>query len=409
MQSCPAGRPRRCTLAASLLGGILISLVSCAASGPSLPPPNVIAPTPIIASPKPVSPDPSRRPLDGAPPLTDVTAVAVSPAAVPSPDDLDAWVQRLAQQGVTLILLEIGTREHGPDTTRPAGGSDRLRRGVYFRTGWAETVRDVFGELVPAAHRQHLAVFAAVSLRHMNWVDPALGWMDRSFDPRLRRVAVSPALDLFHPAFQEYAVGLMTDLTETGIDGIVFRDDPPMGIYDGLSPYALRGFAHDFHVQLDLQRLFTAADSRGSGEPRYRPEFWQWVGWRSRERLRVMDRVVRAMQLKSPRADCAVEVHAEAVTDPVGALAMYGEDVLEAKRRCRYVVLTAEPESPNGLTRLASVMEQMATLLGSPQRMWLAVTPHQSGRSRRTTADIDGLGIPLGVGRIYLNAVPGVP
>ena len=65
-------------------------------------------------------------------------------------------------------------------------------------------VRDVFGQVVPVAHRRSIAVFAAIPLRQLDWLDSDLGWSDQAFDPGSRQLRRVEFQDVFNPAFQEY-------------------------------------------------------------------------------------------------------------------------------------------------------------------------------------------------------------
>ena len=307
-----------------------------------------------------------------------VTALAVAPQDVPPPDELEAWVQKLVQQGVTTVLLEIGS---GPAFAGMASEQERPA-GIYFRSQWATTIRDVFGELVPPAHQQGLSVFAAVSPRRMNWIDPTLGWLDRSYDVVHRQVRLSPYLDLFHPAFQEYLVGLLTDLADTGIDGILFQNDVALGAYDGFSAFGLRAFERAFQTRLDPAHLFagvsagqTATAGGGQSEP-YPPEFWRWMGWKARERVKILERLGRAMRLHGTALQLALEIHPQAITDPRAALIRYGEDVLEAKGRFQYLVVRSSSQSQaRGVSgnQRSAMIEQMKGLVGGAERIWMTV------------------------------------
>jgi hypothetical protein len=298
-----------------------------------------------------------------------VTALTVAPEDVPPPTELERWVQSLMQGGITMVLIDIGTSAGSNHTVSEDG---RRATGIYFRSQWADIIRDIFGELLPLAHQQGLSVFAAVSPRRINWIDPTLGWLDRSYDTVHRQLRLSPYVDLFHPAFQEYLVGLLTDLADTGVDGILFRNDVSLGPYDGFSAFGVRGFERDFHTRMDPAQFFTGTMSQP-----FPAEYWRWAGWKARERVKILDRLSRAMRLYGNTRHVAVEIHPEAVTDPRAALVRYGEDLLEAKRRFQYFLLRASSQasSPGVNGRQTSmIVEQMKGLLGSPDRIWTTMS-----------------------------------
>ena len=145
-----------------------------------------------------------------------VVALALTPPRVPAPVRPSNWLAGLVHDGINALVLPIG--ESHADAASQGEGR------VYFQTGWAPLRRDVFGEWVARARAQGLLVYASVSLRNMPWIDPALGWDDRRYDPSTRKLRSSESPDLLHPAFQEYLLGLLADVSFTGIDGILFRD-----------------------------------------------------------------------------------------------------------------------------------------------------------------------------------------
>ena len=344
---------------------------------------------------------------DSTPALRGVTALIVAPQDVPPVHELESWIQSLMQGGITMVLLDIGT---GMESNRMAPNNGRHAIGIYFRSQWAETIRDIFGELIPPAHQQGLVVFAAVSPRRINWVDPTLAWLDRSYDPVHRQLRTSSYLDLFHPAFQEYLIGLLSDLADTGVDGILFRNDVPLGPYDGFSAFGVRAFERDFHTRMEPDQLFTsvkparqgAALSDGLVQP-LSAEFWHWAGWKGRERLKILERLSHAMRLRGNTRHVALEIHPEAVTDPRAALVNYGEDLLEAKRRFQYFVLRLSAQAATSgvnAPQMFVALEQMKGLLGTSDRIWATIPMSPNGVGRLDTfsrADRAELGKDIGL------------
>lgn len=347
-----------------------------------------------------------------------LTAILIRAEHLPTLPIADAWLQGLTRAGVTTLVVEAGTRQPRP------------RAGVYFQTNLAVVVRDAFGPLVPVAHRNGLSVFAALTLRRMDWLDPQLGWADWVYDPTRAELQRSRDLDLFNPAFQEYLVALLTDLVRTGVDGVLFQADAPLGPTEGLSPFALRGFERDFGIKLEPARLYVRSDQNeastvpGAAQavevPRaqYAPEFWRWAGWKAREVLKVVQRLTRAMRAQAPKLRFALELHPESVTGPVDALVQYGEDLLEAKRvRFDYFLVASPPASgavisgtPTGPGAGATLATQMVRLIGEKERVWISV-PLPDGElaqlSDRLTPMLDRASLGSRIGLIYMgNRLP---
>lgn len=309
-----------------------------------------------------------------------------------------------------MLICETGT---GSESHLGSSANGHREAGVYFRSEWAPTVRDILGELVPSAHQHGLAVFAAFSPRRIDWIESSLGWNDRVYDPIGKQVRLSSAMDLFHPAFQEYLVGLLTDLAATDIDGLLFQNDSPLGPFDGLSSFALQGVEKEFQTRIDPLHLFQGLPSAdgavglsAAGKAQYPPEFWRWAGWKARERIKVLERLGRAMRLRAHNLQLAVDIHPEAVMDPRAALVLYSEDLLEAKRRFRYFVLRPEsaPHSDIAEPPLVNLLEQMKGLLGQDKDIWVRMPQGISTYTRMSNfSHLGQPGVPDSIGLIYTH------
>ena len=352
------------------------------------------------------------------------TAILIPSHHLSAIQDLDHWMQSLTQAGITTLVLEVGTRQvmtHGAkkeSKTHAARGA-RVPTGVYFRTGRANLMQDFIGQTVPVAHRHGLSVFGAVTLRRMSWLKSRPEWVDWFYDPATRQLKLSSSLDLFNPSFQEYLTGFLTDLADTGIDGVLFQADVPTGPTDGLSSYGLDGFERDFGIRLDPGKLLPRTDPGTAAsrprepqsqlQPRQEdpPEFWQWAGWKVRETLKVMDQLRRTMRQHSPKLQFALEVHPEAVTAPLEALMQLREDLLQAKRSRfdSYLIGVQHGATPN-------IVERLIELLGGADRIWVA-TPLpegglvQLGDQLKPTTDCASQA--KGIGVMYVNVSSSVP
>lgn len=353
-----------------------------------------------------------------------LTAILIPSHHLSAIPDLDHWMQSLTQAGITTLVLEVGTRQvMKPGAKKESKGYSahraRAATGVYFRTGRANLIQDFFGQTVPVAHRHGLSVFGAVTLRRMNWLEPRPEWVDWFYDPARRQLKLSSSLDLFNPSFQEYLTGFLTDLADTGIDGVLFQADVPTGPTDGLSSYGLDGFERDFGIRLDPGKLLSRADSgtaatrprepQSQPQPRqeHPPEFWQWEGWKVRETLKVMDQLRRAMRQHSPKLQFALEVHPEAVTAPLEALMQYREDLLEAKRSRfdSYLIGVQHAATPN-------IVERLIELLGGANRIWVAASLPEGDLARlgdRLKPTTDRASLAKEIGVMYVNASSSVP
>ncbi len=371
--------------------------------------------------------------------------ILISPTRLPASQGRADWLRGLAKAGFTTLVLEVGmksTAAHSPPRTQPVEGSNPRQRpaGVYFRTKWARVLDDLLDQIVPLAHEHGLSVFGAVTARHMPWLEPSEKWGDRTFNLSRRTVEDSPALDLFNPGFQEYLSGFLTDLAATGIDGVLFRADAPPGMTDGFSSYGLDGFHSSFGIQLDPAQLFPVAGETVSGHissggdipsesgPGHPPEFWQWTGWKARERLKIFSHLMSAMRQRSPQLQFVLEVHSEAISNPTYALSQFSEDLLEAKRAGFHFVLTRikgpviaptvlpppgdESDQAREGDTPPSFISRLIELMDGPERVWVtrpSPVLDSAMISQSLSPSMDKARVPKGIGILYMKPLSHVP
>ena len=229
-----------------------------------------------------------------------------------------------------------------------------------------------------------MQVWASLSVRRLDWVDPKLEWADWKFNTQTGRLERADSLDLLHPALKDYLVGLLTDLAGTGVDGIFLAADPPSEANEGFSTNALRKFEKDTGQPADPGRLLSVQGrERSLG---YAPEFWRWLGWKQREQSKSVIGVMEAVRAAFPSLLVAMEVHAETVSNPQAALALYAEDLLDLRRyRVNYIAVPAT--SAQG-----SLAVKAADLVGN--RLLLLVDPGEKNGFKPAT-------LPAGTGLIY--------
>lgn len=281
---------------------------------------------------------------------------------------------------------ELGRlRQAGTNTLMVGVIRNRPEPGVYFKTDWAPVLQERLSGVVAAAHRQGMQVWASLSLRRMDWVDPKLEWADWKFNAQTARLERVETLDLLHPAFRDYLVGLLTDLAGTGVDGIFLAADPPSEASEGFSTNALRKFEKDMGQPMDPHRLLSAQGrERSLG---YAPEFWRWLGWKQREQSKAVIGVIEAVRAAFPGLKVAMEVHAEAVTNPQAAMAMYAEDLLDLRRyRVDYIAVP--------VTSAQGSLAAKAVEIVRGDRLLLLVDPTDKSGVKPAT-------LPVGTGLIY--------
>ncbi len=321
------------------------------------------------------------------PPGVQLLGAYVGPEELESLDERE--LNRFRQSGKNTVVVGVARNRTYPSLVRgsPAKGAPPTptEPGVYFKTDWAQVIQDRLAAVVGVAHRQSLQVWAAMSVRRMDWVDRALEWADWRYNASTARLEPAETLDLLHPALRDYLVGIFADLAATGIDGLLLLADPPSAANEGFGPHALRRYEQDVGQALDPGRLLL---TKGRGQPlTYAPEFWRWVGWKQRAHTKVVEGVMGAVRTSYPALKVAVEVHPETITSPQRALASYAEDLLDLRRyRFDYFAIAG--------TLLPGPMVTKAAEIVRGDRLLLLVDPTEKNTGKFAS-------MPPGTGLIY--------
>lgn len=315
---------------------------------------------------------------------------------LPPASGLEEWVRKLAEARVSALLLEIGSSV-GPPGSSPCGSATSesdagltTQSGVLFQTKQAPVVEDLFAQLISLAHRQGVFVFGVLNLQRMPWWQDHSEWRGSVFEPRTRGIHPSRYLDLLNSSFQTHLGRLLRDLAILDVDGLFIQPRMKDGFAFEFSTESLRGFETRYHTSIDPTELYAGAPmgtdvtSAGSvsgsvSEPAAHQEFWRWVGWKAHEHYAVLERIKSQLQTINPRLRVILEVHSEAVMDPLRALVEYGEDVVEARRLGFDILLGGERsdggesiqrKSPESARPNAS-LRHLVDVPGAPQHVWI--------------------------------------
>lgn len=308
-------------------------------------------------------------------PESPLIGLHVGPDGLAGLDDRE--LGRLRQSGTNTLVVGV-TRNRM--SLAEGGGS-----GVYFRTDWAPVLQDRLSAVVDMAHRHGMQVWASLSVRRMDWIDPKLEWADWKFNAQTARLERVETLDLLHPALRDYLVGLLTDLAGAGVDGIFLLADPPSETTEGFSTHALRKFEKELGQPVDPSRLLSTQGRERALS--YAPEFWRWLGWKQREQSKSVLGVMEAVRAAFPGLRVAMEVHPEAVTNPQAAMAMYAEDLLDLRRyRVDYIAVPVTPAQGSLAAKAAEIVRG--------DRLLLLVDPTEKSTVKPSP-------LPAGTGLIY--------
>ncbi|MDA0738986.1 MAG: hypothetical protein O2999_09375 [Nitrospirae bacterium] len=301
-----------------------------------------------------------------------------------------------------VVLINLGC----PVPPTPDGAMDEADN---TQADWGNRLGRGLGPLIDDAYQMGQAVYLGVSL-------PCLGmfaqeseedlaeWHDWSFEPQSQRVRRSSYFSLFSLEYQTALLDMLSKLSRFKIAGMVFQEDAPLGPYEGLSPIAMKRFAEAFDAQLHPASLFLRGNpvrtpQRGPEEIQeilmdtYPDVFWKWAGWKSRERLRVMNELMQSVREQFPHLQFGVEIHQESLHAPVYALANFSEDWVEmAHAPFDFFVTRVSNTASSGMylnlpnTSQSNprsfdhdLIQRMVKFLDEPQKVWVIV-PAQEPR-----------------------------
>lgn len=224
----------------------------------------------------------------------------------------DARLDALRAQGVGLLVVAVA-----------GGGADgeAERAGVWFRSQLAPVLGDALAGFVTRAHARGFRVLARVPVRDLPWLGERGAWLDRRAEPG---GALAPVgwLNLWEPEVQRYLAALYVEVAAAGVDGLIMFDDVATDPADEMNAAARAGFAAAFGRSVAPADL--SPTTKGGA-------FWRWAGWKVRERLQILRRVVEPARAAYPRLGWCMVFPMTAASAPHRALGDYGLDALEAR------------------------------------------------------------------------------
>lgn len=330
-------------------------------------------------------------------PPQDTQAIRLSLSQLPQSEGFDEGIKRMRSDGVTTLLIDLGCEvRHGIKADAQANATQSL----------LDAMQSMLRSFVSRSHLQNLRVFIGLAPRCVGfWKEPVpVPWHDRSYDVSAGATKENRLFDLFHPQYQQFLLQFLDQIAESGVDGIIFLGDQPMGPYDGLAQSGVDAFQQAFQTPfivsdvfqhpVDLNQLRKPVVERSvSGTSSARETlFWRWAGWKARERLGILEQMFQHLRRRHLTLQVGLEIHPHGLTDPVRALVEYTEDAMEATRRpfsFFYVrpEIDRQPASHQKqviekLRRISlkAVLSRLLPVLDDPRRVW--VSSPADGRKR---------------------------
>ena len=237
-------------------------------------------------------------------------AVQLTPQALINGTAFESTVRTFSRNGINALIIPM---------VRPGGPLP----GVFFKTDLAPVVQDLLGPALTTAHDHKLRVFASLPLRQMGWLRDA-DWLDARFDRAAGRFIADDRLNLWNFKVQNYLLALSLDLAAYPIDGLIIEEPVGYSATEGFHEMGIERFNKDFGLNVTPSQLY------GNGS--LTPDFWRWAGWKNRQVMAVLKRLVHELHVRQPQMQIALATSKEAVRLPREALLQYGQDILEARQ-----------------------------------------------------------------------------
>lgn len=340
---------------------------------------------------------------------------------LPGFDGFEQGIKKMKQDGVTTLLIDLGCQRAILNNS-PSKNSEQV-------PGIGE-LQALLRSYVERGHRAGLLLYVGVNLRCLGHWAPSehQAWRDRMYQVDTGTFQATSWFDLFHPAYQEFLSRFLMRICKEKVDGLVFLNDHPLGLVDGVTQIGVKRFEKKFGVAFEPSRIFyrgfsplrgTNASQGPSGSVGSSAQdlvFWRWAGWKARERLTILEAVVDRLRSQNPSVQFGLELHPHALTDPVGALVKYAEDAMDATRRAfSFFFVRPEIDRRSTFTEQAvieklrristkAVLDRLLPVVDDPRRVWVSM-PAKDGqrlRPQATARDVSPLqDFPSGIGVVH--------
>ena len=346
-------------------------------------------------------------------------AVRISLSHYASIRDIESTLKRIARHDVESVLIDFGCRSQLKHKVRVEVG-DRSVGSTHA------LIYDRLPSYIAQIHDQKLRAFVGINLRCLgDWAPKSnAAWVDQAYDPVTQRVHSSHHFDLFNPQYQEFLGRFLMKFVTSDVDGIVFLADLPIGAYDGLTSHSGRSFHEAFQVRLNPQTLFLNGHAGrnpklSSVEHQLKtstispsPQFWRWAGWKTRQRLAVLQHLIEQVHQQKAEFQFGLEVHPDSLENPLRALATYSEDILEANQKSfAFFFVNLQPDhdsqskqsqfdTKKSVHRSRKLVDRMVVITKDSSKVWVNV-PLQAKKNPTGAVWSGGLGLLQGLVEVY--------
>jgi uncharacterized lipoprotein YddW (UPF0748 family) len=225
-------------------------------------------------------------------------------------DELHDEFQFIRDSGFNTIFLRVFKNPHD---SRYNVLPETKNAGVYFNSSTEPVVADLLTPAITIAHSLDMQIFAWITTRKSLWIlDDNPDWDSPTIDLEHQTVDRGKHLDIFRTDVERRFIAMLTDITLSGVDGILIQDDLVSRQSEDFFTNAWRSFyGHPFELE-NLPQLFDF-----SRRPvRYRSLYHKWARYKSRLLAAVLRRMVTHVKSLRPSTSVAVNLYYEVVTAP---------------------------------------------------------------------------------------------
>jgi tetratricopeptide (TPR) repeat protein len=163
---------------------------------------------------------------------------------LPGADGFEQGIKKMKLDGATTLLIDLGCQRTALNNSLPKSSKQLPEIGE---------LQALLRSYVGRSHRAGLLLYVGVNLRCLGHWAPSEHqvWRDRMYQVDNGTFQTTPWFDLFHPAYQEFLSRFLSRLCKERVDGLVFLNDHPLGLVDGVTQIGVKRFEKQFGVAFE--------------------------------------------------------------------------------------------------------------------------------------------------------------
>lgn len=227
---------------------------------------------------------------------------------------LDSYMKTLKANGVNTVLIRVfqnyGDRFH-------FGVRSKCKTGVYFQTGQTCMLNNVLGDMVRAAKKNNMKIYAWMATRSLSFLKDEYGFEKKFLRNKTDKKTYGASI--FNIKVRNKLLGLFKDLAEYDIDGILIQDDYILKYNEGASSDAKKRFYVDNGERVFTKKLFTKTG--------YTYFYNEWNRWKLDQLSSFLNEIKTEVKKINPQIKFAVNIYYETPVYPDRGLSWYSQSI----------------------------------------------------------------------------------